>query len=343
MRVDRRLLFALALSLMAHLVVVSSRGWHLPFLDSPETANTLEAHLTPKPAPKPPSIAPQPVIAPQPKKKAAPRQIASPASESSASTPVFAPPSAGETASASTPSPVVEAAPAAEASKAEIVWPRAGRIRFAVTRGEGERAMRLGDATHIWHHDGEKYRLEAVAETTGLVSVFKNVRIVQTSEGAIGADGLAPDLYTTERNGQRAEGARFDWAAGKVTLTRGDQPRSEATLAAGAQDILSQIYQMSLIGVAARVEMPIATGKRYGRYAYEAVGDETLATPFGELRAWHVRTPALPGEQATELWLAQDYGNLPLRIRFTERGGEVYEQNAIEVNIDGASLAIQNK
>jgi len=87
----------------------------------------------------------------------------------------------------------------------------------------------------------------------------------------------------------------------------------------------------------------IATGKNYGRYAYEAVGDETIATRFGELRTWHVKTPALPGEQAMELWLASDYRNLPVRIRFLDRKGEVFEQNAVEFEADGARLAARDQ
>jgi hypothetical protein len=150
-----------------------------------------------------------------------------------------------------------------------------------------------------------------------------------------------PQSFSVERKGKLAEGVRFDWSAGKAALTNGGQLRREVALAAGAQDVLSQIYQIGLVGAAARVEMMIATGKNYGRYAYEAVGDETLATHIGALRTWHVKTPALPGEQAMELWLAQDHGNLPVRIRFVDRKGEVFDQNAVELEADGARLAIK--
>jgi hypothetical protein len=59
------------------------------------------------------------------------------------------------------------------------------------------------------------------------------------------------------------------------------------------------------------------------------------------LRTWHLKTPALPGEQAMELWLAPDHNNLPLRIRFTDRKGEVYEQNVVEIDIGSALPATQ--
>lgn len=122
-------------------------------------------------------------------------------------------------------------------------------------------------------------------------------------------------------------------------LQSGGGVAREAPLVAGAQDILSQIYQIGLTGAAARIELMIATGKNYGRYAYEAVADEKIATRFGELRTWHIKTAALPGEQAMELWLASDYRNLPVRIRFIDRKGDVFDQNAVELEVDGTALA----
>lgn len=338
MRIDRRLLAALLLSLLVHVLAVSSPGWRLPFLDEPEANGMLEARLAPKPAARlePAPVAPPPRPAPKPKAEPRPR-LPQPAPAEHMPAPAAA--EAPEPATVPEPVPAAAAAPA----KAGIDWPRKGRIRFVVTRGEGEQGMLIGESTHTWRYDDGRYALRTVTETTGLVALFREVRIVQSSEGVVGPEGLVPQTFEVERKGKPAEGVRFDWSSGKAALTVGGQLRREVALTPGAQDILSQIYQMGLAGAAARLEMMIATGKNYGRYAYEAVGDETLATPFGELRTWHVKTPALPGEQAMELWLASDYRNLPVRIRFIDRKGEVFDQNAVELEIDGARPAAQEK
>lgn len=336
----RRLLAALVLSMFIHAMAVSGPGWRLPFLDEPDPGGLLEARLAPRPpvraesAPAPMSAPPQ--AAPPP--RAAPRRQRTAPVES-------APPAAAAVAPMPEPAPVAaaEAVTAEPPAKAEIAWPRQGRIRFVVTRGEDGQGMQIGESTHTWRHDGGNYVLRAVTETTGLVALFREVRIVQSSEGTIGVEGLMPQAFAVERKGRLAEGVRFDWTAGKATLMRGGQPRREVAIVAGAQDVLSQIYQIGLAGVAARVEMMIATGKNYGRYAYEAVGDETIATRFGDLRTWHVKTPALPGEQAMELWLSPDHRNLPVRIRFVDRKGEVFDQNAVELEIDGARLAARQE
>jgi hypothetical protein len=338
---DRRWIVALGLSLLVHLTVIGSPGWHLPFLEEPTPNILLEAHIAPKPAPV---VAPAP-LAPPPKAKPLPKPAAPkprpPQPMPEATAPAAPAPSPAPAVVAESPPP---AAPVAAAPvPVELPWPHSGRIRFVVTRGEGEQGMQLGQSTHTWKHDGLAYKLQTVSETTGLVALFRAVSIVQTSEGELNAAGLVPREFRVERSGKTAEGVRFDWSANKAAMTSGGQVRREVALAPGSQDVLSQIYQIGLAGAAARVEMMIATGKNYGRYAYEAVGDETLATRFGALRTWHVKTPALPGEQAMELWLASDYRNLPVRIRFIDRKGEVFDQNAVELEVDGVRLATQEK
>lgn len=340
---DRRLLAALCLSLLVHVAAVSSPGWRLPFPGETEPGGLLEARIAPKaaahPRPAPVPVTGPPAAAPPPRKSRpapapAPAPVLVPAPTGSAPTATVAsePPAAPE------PAPAAEPAPPAPA-RSETAWPRQGRIRFIVTRGEGEQAMELGQSTHSWRHDGATYALRTVTETTGLAALFRPVRIVQSSEGEVGAEGLSPKEFRVERNGQPAESALLDRNGMKATLMKGGRVRREAQLIDGTQDLISQIYHIGLLGIAARIELMIATGKNYGRYAYEAAGDEKIATPFGELNTWHVKTPALPGEQTMELWLASDYRNLPVRIRYRDRKGDVFDQTAVEIEIDGTKLA----
>lgn len=334
---DRRLLAALALSLLIHSALVGGPGWRLPIGEEPDASAMLVAHLAPRPGPAA-TLAPRPVrpTARKPRAAAARDVVAAPA-------PAAEPPAAPaevppvETAPVSSPPTAVEA-PAAE-PRAEIAWPRQGRIRFVVTLGEGEQGMPLGESVHIWSHDGASYVLQTVTETTGLVALFKPLKVVMLSEGAIGPDGLAPREFRVERNGKVAEGARFDREGLRVVLTNAGVARREVPLDPGAQDLLSNAYQLGLLGIAARLELMVATGKNYGRYAFEAVGEERLATRFGELRTWHLRTPAVAGEHATELWLAEDHANLPVRIRHIDRKGDIYDQTAVEIEIDGVRMA----
>lgn len=329
MRIDYRLLAALFLSLLVHLTVIGSPGWHLPNLDGPEPVGILEARIAPKPffAPNPPvAAAPRPEPRPVAKKPREPQPA--PAERV---VPGAAP---AEPAPAAALPPV----PPPAAAPVELPWPRQGRIRFTVTRGDGEQTTLVGQSTHTWRHDDATYTLQTLTETVGLAALFRPAKVVQTSEGTLGAEGIAPREFRVERMDRTAERARFDRDAMKVTLFSGERVRREVPLTPGSQDILSQIYQIGLAR-SARVDLMIATGKNYGRYAYEAVGEEKIATRFGELRTWHVKAAGLPGEQGMELWLAADYRNLPVRIRYLDRKGEVFEQNAVEMEVDGMKLA----
>lgn len=335
MRVDRRLLVALLLSLLVHAFVVSSPGWELPWPGEPEAGALLEARIAAKPVVRaePAALpAPPPAAAQKPRARRTVEAPPAPPAERTEEPP------APIERTMSEPPPVAAAPPESAPARVEVAWPRQGRIRFEVTRGEGDQTTLVGQSTHTWQHDGETYSLRTQTETVGLAALFRPAKVVQLSEGRLGPEGFVPREFRVERRDKAAERALFDWENMKVTLYSGDRPRREAGLASGAQDMLSQIYQMGLTA-GMRVDLMIATGKSYGRHAFEPVGEEPLATRFGELRTWHMKTAGQAGEQAMELWLAMDYRNLPVRIRFIDRRGEVFNQHAVELEADGAQLA----
>lgn len=341
---DRQFLAALLLSLLAHGLVASAPTWRLPFDEGPDVSPDprLDARLVALAAPAAtvrPAAAPKP--APRPVRHAAARPRPAPVAESPA--PAIEPPaidfppadtSVAEPPPAASPAPLVS--PPADEPRTDVTLPASGRIGYVVTRGEG--GFLIGRAVHTWRRDGDAYAIEAVTETVGLAALFRPVRLRQISEGTIGRSGLAPREFRVERNGRVTESARFDWAQKRVTLMTGGG-QQEAPLVSGTQDILSQVYQVGRQSLAdGRMEMMIATGKKYDRYAFDAVGIETLSTPLGDLRTLHLRTPGVPGEQATEVWIALDHHDLPVRLRHLDRKGDVYYQTVEELEYDGVRL-----
>jgi hypothetical protein len=117
-----------------------------------------------------------------------------------------------------------------------------------------------------------------------------------------------------------AVSARFDWK--DHTVTFGDPQRS-AKLAADAQDVMSFMYQLGRLPMnPGQIEIPITNGWKYERYELVVGNEQTLATPFGDVRAVPVKQVRTPGEESIELWLAPEYRWLPVRIRFYNRDGE---------------------
>lgn len=208
--------------------------------------------------------------------------------------------------------------------------PRSGRIVYAISRGSG---FTVGRAIHEWQHDGKRYRMQAVAETTGIAAVFRSVKAMQTSEGGFEQGELKPESFRFDRGNGDIGSAQFDWQSRQVTLGDGQVvPLSE-----GAEDFLSMFYQLAQ--AAQRGEgfaMVVATGKKVERYVFDWLGEESVQVPLGVISTWHVRVKAASGgKDFTDVWLAKDLAGLPVKIRNTDRKGDVFEQSAVSVDYEG--------
>lgn len=332
----RRLAVALIASLLLHALGIFAPRLRLDAWLS-ETQTPLQATLVmhappPKPAPPkprkhrakpkpPPALAPVQPVAPTPPapSEAAPDEAEKPPDEIAQNGPAPAP----EPESPNEPPPAAapEIAPA---------LPRSGRIVYAISRGSG---FTVGRAIHEWEHDGKRYRMQATAETTGIAAVFKSVKAVQTSEGGFEQGELKPEDFRFDRGNGDIGTARFDWQARQVTLGDGQA----VPLTEGAEDFLSMFYQLAQ--AAQRGEgftMAVATGKKVERYAFDWLGEEEVRVPLGMLSTWHVRVQAVEGgKDFTDVWLAKDFAGLPVKIRNTDRKGEVFEQSAVSVDYEG--------
>lgn len=223
--------------------------------------------------------------------------------------------------------PAVEAADKAVAPVKPML-PATGVIRFAIRMGAD--GFQVGRAEHRWEftEDGQ-YRLYGMTETSGLVALFKSVRFENESRGRLVAGGLQPEHYLTRKNGREGnENADFDWTNAQVLLARDGQVR---TVAPGTQDILSLNYHLAYVPrPESGATVGVVTGKKYERYALDSLGEEDIDTPAGRFRALHLRAMT---DSVTEIWLALDHHRLPVKIRFTDKKGDVFEQIATELGI----------
>lgn len=367
----QRLALAVFVSLLLHLTLIAGRGWRVPTLNDmllPESAPQLEAHLVTQrriAVPQPQPVA-RPAARPAVKRKntnvmaVAPGVLAMPADVEpqlamSDVLPSFAPSPTVPASPAKVPATSGEpdaAVPPAEAASSiasspvpiEMSLPRRGSIRFAVSRG----GFVVGQSVHRWSHDGNTYTMSGVTETTGLAALFRPVRLTWISTGELGPEGLRPREFHSEKDGVAIDSAGFDWTAMKLELSAGAQ--RELPLVSGAQDMLSLFYQLGLLlptiaveGSAgksyARSEIMVATGRKFERYGFDALGEETLQLKFGKQRTIHLRTAA--GKEATEVWLALDLRCLPVKIHVVDRKGDSYDQIAEDIEFEGMPAALK--
>lgn len=312
------LLLALAGSLLLHLTLLFGPELHLPGLQ-PDAPQLLQAELRPLPtAAGLPSPPPPLRERPAKRKRTQAPVLAVP------QTPVETLPVEPEN-----PLPLPERAEDRPAPLPEPVKPMLasnGVIRFAIYKES--LGLQIGRAEQRWSftEDG-RYHLSSMTETSGLAALLKPVRIENESRGRLVAGGLQPEHYRAWKNGEDSrENADFDWATTTLRLLR-DQ--SEHALAPGSQDVLSLNYQLAYLGqLADGAQIGVTTGRKYERYALDALGEEDLETPLGVLRTLHLRATT---ESVTEIWIALDRQRLPVKIRFTDKKGDSYYQIVTEI------------
>ncbi len=314
------IVLALAASLGIHAAALFGPDIEL-FGGGADEPVTLRAELQPLPASTAkPDVEKKAAVKAQPKAKSRPLARSKPAPE--------APSIAAE--------PEAPAAPDVEPALADVtspplepvqpLLPAKGIIRFAIYMGT--QGFQIGRAEHRWEftEDG-RYHLFGMTETSGLAALIKTVRFENESRGRLVAGGLQPEHYLSRKNGKDAnENADFDWSATQVLLSRDGQTR---TIALGTQDILSLNYHLAYVRQPEHgATVGVVTGKKYERYALDSLGEEEIDTPAGQFRTLHLRAMT---DSTTENWLALDHHRLPVKIRFTDKKGDIFEQIATEL------------
>ena len=325
-RAHRILASALLISLALHLLMLASAGsWWTP--PAKEIPFPIEANLAlPEPAPRP---------VPRPKPRAIPAAPVAPAPAIATETPpapsppvepppepVAAPQPVAVTPVAETPPP-----PAAAPEPAALVLrklPQHLTLRYAVQSGEG--GFNLGQAIYTWQQRDGHYSLVSIAQATGLASLFVSGKLVQTSEGAITANGLQPEQYWLTRNERRQDVARFDWTQRRLGLSGGG-----VDLPAASQDLLSFPFHlaMTMDESAREWSLWVTNGRKLRDYPFRNLGRERLTLGESEIETLHLQG-SRGGEGTLDVWLAPSRHWLPLRIRTLDQKGRVLVLNLEE-------------
>ena len=339
---SRRLIVVLALSALIHLLVIAAPGWHINkptddnrvLIDAQIVRHAGQRTVIPGKR-KPPKVAyremPEPqVIAEAPPAASSEKPAESVGGDMTQDHNLDSKPETGPQAAASAAS---DASSAPVADDVEVIppLPRTGRIRFSIVRGDG--GFVVGRTMHEWHHDRKHYVMTATSETTGIASIFKPAKVVQTSEGGFHKGELKPETFRFDRGADDIATVRFDWQTQQATLDDGQV----VAISEGAEDFLSMFYQlMQATQKGEGFVMAVATGRKVERYAFEWLADEELTLKTGRVNTWHVRVTAVSGgRDTTEVWLGKEVAGLPVKIRNTDRKGVVFDQIAEELDYEG--------
>ena len=257
-----------------------------------------------------------------------------PAAATSEAPPVASAIAAAEAASASAVAPVA-LAPAAPAFE----WPPSTRLTYVLKgnyRGEVH-----GDARVQWVRQGSRYQVHLDVNIGPSFAPLISRRM--TSDGELGEQGLVPQRYdeATRLPFQQARRVSLQFTPEQITLANGSQ---QETLP-GVQDSASQFVQLTwlftnrpeLLRTGNTVTLALALPRRVGRWTYDVLGEERLATPIGEIDTFHLRPRLGQGRPGNELifeaWFAPTLQYLPVRIRIQQN-----EDTFADLLLDAAPL-----
>lgn len=325
---QRRIAYAIALSVLAHVLLLWWPHLHLPAVDA--DLHPLTARLEPlpdrpktKPAPKPPKPRRAQIAAPSIDKPAPISASAVAAAETVAasSTPATTELDAASAPAAAEATALPSVTPSPAPSSKPALLPKHAQLIFAVHRGEN--GMYVGEVQHRLDISDNRYSIIASTRTAGVARWFKSYNLNQSSIGTVSLSGLQPESFVEEKNdsGNLTQStARFDWTAHVVHFSDG----GESELGATAQDTLSLLYQFSALSLRGElVALNICNGRKLEQYLLEIVTEEITPTSMGDLRTLHLRKLHTPGEAGLDIWLGREYRMLPVKMQYIEPDGTV--------------------
>lgn len=209
-------------------------------------------------------------------------------------------------------------------------------LDFNVYYGDStSRGVQVAQAVYRLNHSQDEYRLETEARATGVLSVFYGGMLLQSSVGALDAQGFRPRRYTEKRGKRPERQLDFDARTRRIRLV-GD-PTVQLPFPEGTQDRLSVFFQLGLLARSnqsvvrpgQRFILPLAGTHRIDEPLFQVLGREAMRTAAGAFEALHIAV-SKPGDADApkfDIWLAPSLQMLPVRIRVVDgNDGKVVDQ-----------------
>ena len=193
-------------------------------------------------------------------------------------------------------------------------------ITFVASRNDSP----MAEIVERLEYSKGNYTLTETWKGRGIYALLGSARRV--SQGTIEKNVLKPREFFDERSGRDTARAWFDWKAQTLTMQYKGNKGVEA-LPPNAQDRLSFLFALSLLpgSKSDSVSYSIADGKGLSRHTYKLAGRERIKTPVGEFDTVKAARQGDDKETA-EVWLAPQYGYIPIRLLVVDKDGTRLEQ-----------------
>lgn len=173
--------------------------------------------------------------------------------------------------------------------------------------------------------DDNSYEYRSETKTVGLISLFRKLRIVESSRLILEERMLKPVYYSYGRTGYRKKrdvSIEFNHADNKIKNTiNGDfwhLPMEPAVM-----DKL--LYQLAIMHDLQNGRIPasyrIADGGGIKSYSFEKLGEEVVETPLGSFNTVKMLRHKPGSSRKSVFWCAPDLEFLQVKVEHTEKDG----------------------
>jgi hypothetical protein len=177
-------------------------------------------------------------------------------------------------------------------------------------------------------NDGGRYHLVSDSTAVGLFKLLQPKPARFVSSGLVTEKGLQPETFAASRgtDDPRRVSATFDWAQERLAISH-DGKNESFELPPGTQDRLSVMYQFMFgrYDDMRYLEFHMTNGRKLDSYRYAITQDVEVDTPLGRFSTLHLVKQRAPDETGTEIWIAPQLDNIPVRMVVIENGRR-YEQ-----------------
>ncbi|MEX2515361.1 MAG: DUF3108 domain-containing protein [Gammaproteobacteria bacterium] len=169
------------------------------------------------------------------------------------------------------------------------------------------------------------YRYLSRSETVGVVSLFRDDKIIEESRWKNTADGFQPIYYRYDHSGRkknRQVNIEFDWNNNTVHMQVNENTWQTELEPLTLDKLLYQLAIMRDLSAGRdSINYKVADGGKIKDYAFEILGEETVETPYGSFKTVKVERHRNDTERETVFWCAVELGYLPIKIVHTEPDG----------------------
>lgn len=206
--------------------------------------------------------------------------------------------------------------------------PQRVELSFSVSAA----GMVIGEGQDLLEHDGKTYKVTSSLKTVGVAAVLYKLDIRREARGLITPEGLQPRHFEEERTRKAPKSVDFDWEERTVVLVDGDK-RQKLKLPDNTYDQTSFTYAFAFRPLPQDFPTIYLTdGRKLSDYQYRNLGTVKLKTPMGEIEALHIqKVRDADDKRGFEVWLATAHHNLPVRVRYVEKNGQVIDSTITRI------------